>query len=360
VVYALFVADLKMIYRDRQALFWALAFPLIFLVIFALFDFEGPVSVRIAVVDRSQNEVSQEFLANLGTLEMLEIETETDEAAARQRIAEGDLSYLLIVPEGLSTSAGATGDTVSLTLVFDEDRVITNQMVAGLVQRFLGEANLSLQGVRPLMDLRTEGISGRQVSYFDFLLPGLVGMGVMTFSIIGMASVLTLYRQQRILRRIQATPLRVRTFFAAQILAWLVLSLGQAAIILLAGTIIFGARVYGNVAWVVPLVILANLTFLNLGFIVGSIAKTVNAASGLGNAVAMPMMFLSGVFFPTDSLPTIMARVVAYLPLSPMLEAMRGVLLDANPLYEYPAQLALLVAWVVVTGVVAIRAFRFD
>ena len=75
-----------------------------------------------------------------------------------------------------------------------------------------------------------------------------------------------------------------------------------------------------------PLAVLANLTFLNLGFIVGSIAKTVQAASGLGNAVAMPMMFLSGVFFPTENLPTILARVVAYLSLSPMLEAMRGVL----------------------------------
>ncbi len=360
ILFALVVANLKLIYRDRQALFWALAFPLIFLVIFALFDFEGPTSVEIAVLDHSQNDISRELVADLETLDMLELETGADEAAARQRIADGELGYLLIIPEGLAPAGGAAQAPASLTLVFDENRVMTNQMVEGLVLRFLDGANLRLQGVRPFLALQKEGINGRQVSYFDFLLPGFVGMGVMTFSIIGMASVLTLYRQQRILRRIQATPLRVRTFFTAQVLAWLVLSLGQASIILLAGTVIFGARVYGNYAWVVPLVVLANLTFLNLGFIVGSIAKTVNAASGLGNAVAMPMMFLSGVFFPTDNLPTILARTVAYLPLSPMLEAMRGVLLDAQPLYNYPAQLALLAAWVVVTGVIAIRVFKFD
>jgi ABC-type polysaccharide/polyol phosphate export permease len=107
-------------------------------------------------------------------------------------------------------------------------------------------------------------------------------------------------------------------------------------------------------------VVLANLTFLNLGFIVGSLAKTVNAANGLANAVAMPMMFLSGVFFPTDTLPAILAAVVKYLPLSPMLEAMRGVLLDARPLWEFPGQLALLAAWVAVTGMVAVRTFRFQ
>ena len=358
---ALFIANIKLIYRDRQALFWALAFPLIFLLIFALFDFERTDPVSLAVLDRSENELSQALIANLEKLELLEVEAADGESEARQRIEDGDLSYLLLIPEGLSPDSirSRTGP-LALTLVYDENRVITNQMVSGLIQRFLDGANLSLQGVEPLLALQAEGVKGRGVSYFDFLLPGLVGMGIMNFSITGMASVLTLYRQQKILRRIQATPLRVRTFFTAQILAWLVLSLAQTAIILLAGTVVFGARIYGNVLWVVPLVVLANLTFLNIGFIVGSVAKTVSAASGLGNAVALPMMFLSGVFFPTESLPTVLATVVGYLPLTPMLEAMRGVLLDADPLTAYPAQVGLLALWVVITGVIGVRSFRFQ
>ena len=84
------------------------------------------------------------------------------------------------------------------------------------------------------------------------------------------------------------------------------------------------------------------------------------AADGLANAVAMPMMFLSGTFFPTETLPGVLANVVKYLPLSPLLVAMRGVALDATPFWEYPTELAVLGAWIVVTSVVAVKVFRFS
>ena len=348
----LVLANLKLIYRDRQAAFWTIAFPLIFLLIFGLFNFNNLDPVEVVVVDHADNEISQGLIEDLDSLELLDVEEGTDEAAARQEVADGDARYLLIIPEGL--------DPGTLTLIYDESQFQTNQLVEGLIRRFLDGANLSLQGVDPLLRLQSEGVQGRPVAYFDFLLPGLIGMGVMTFSIIGMGTTLAQYRQQRILRRIQATPLRVRTFFIAQVLAWLVLSLVQTAIIMTAGTVIFSATIYGNYFWVLPLVILANLTFLNLGFIVGSLSKSVQAASGLGNFITMPMMFFSGVFFPSDSLPAVLSNAVKYLPLTPLLEALRGVLLDAQPLWDFPAQLALLVGWVLVTAVIAMRVFRFE
>ena len=252
---SLVLANLKLIYRDRQAGFWAIAFPLIFLLIFGLFNFDD---------------------------------------------------------------------------------------------------------LEPLFHLNELGIQGKPVGYFDFLLPGIIGMGVMTFSIIGMGTTIAQYRQQRILRRIQATPLKVRTFFIGQVLAWLILSLVQTAIIMGAGTVIFRAVIYGNYIWAVPLVLLANLTFLNLGFIVGSLSKSVQAASGLGNLFTMPMMFFSGVFFPTDNLPSIMAYAVKYLPLTPLLEALRGVLLASQPLSDFPTQLVVLGSWVLVTAVIAVKTFKFE
>ena len=252
---ALVLANLKLIYRDRQAAFWAIAYPLIFLLIFGLFD---------------------------------------------------------------------------------------------------------LDALEPLLHLDGHGVQGEPLGYFDFLLPGILGMGVMTFSIIGMGTTIAQYRQQRILRRIQSTPLNVRTFFIGQVLAWLILSLVQTAIIMSAGTVIFSAVVYGNYIYAVPLILLANLTFLNFGFIVGSLAKSVQAASGLGNLITMPMLFFSGVFFATDNLPSIMAYVVKYLPLTALLEALRGVLLAAQPLSDFPAQLMLLVSWVVVTAIIAVKTFKFE
>ncbi len=106
--------------------------------------------------------------------------------------------------------------------------------------------------------------------------------------------------------------------------------------------------------------LLANIAFLNLGVIVGSLSKNVNAANGLANVIAMPMMFFSGVFFPTTSLPWIMPQVVKLLPLTPLLDALRGVVLEAKPLWAFPWELGLLGLWVLATSVVAVRVFRFS
>ena len=80
----------------------------------------------------------------------------------------------------------------------------------------------------------------------------------------------------------------------------------------------------------------------------------------MGNAVALPMVFLSGVFFDKEDLPSALAVVVEYLPLSPMLDALRGVALDAQPLWDFTSELALLGAWLAVGSVVAVRVFKFN
>ena len=176
----------------------------------------------------------------------------------------------------------------------------------GAVSSFVDGANLQLAQapVRLALEVRGAGDSeaSGDTSYIDFLLPGLAVWGVMSFSIIGLATTIAVYREKRILIRIQSTPLKVRVFVVAQVLASLLLSIVQAAIILAVGMAIFSVSIpLSQAPQLCVLILMGNLVFLNLGFIVGAFSKTVAAASGLGNAVSLPLMFLSGVFFPTDS-----------------------------------------------------------
>ena len=353
----LIVANLKMLVRNRQALFWAIAFPLIFVFVFGLFNVGKLSTSTIAIIDYAQDDLSRELVQNLGQIEIFEIEERQDEAEARKEVEDGDLRFLLIIPQGLATAI-ANNSPTSITLVFDEGNLISGAVIR-VVERFLDQVNLSLVGAPTLLELHPQGILARQLDYFDFLLPGLVGMGVMTFSIIGIATAMALYREQKILKRILATPLRVRTFFAAMVIAYLVVSVVQTAIIFAAGVILFDAHVFGNYLEIGLLIVLGNLIFLSIGFIVGALAKNVQAASGLGNAVALPMMFLSGAFFPTEDLPDILSTIVGYLPLTPLLDALRGVALDAKSFWEFPQEMTLLAVWVVASSLVAVRVFRF-
>jgi len=356
------VANFKIIFRDRQALFWALIFPLIFVVVFGLLRLDEPLKTTIAVVDKSNDSVSWSLIEKIRKIELLEPDLNMDEQNARKDIQSGAIDFVLLIPEKLAQSVQDPNpaEPAQLTLLYDESRFENNQLILGVMQQLVDQINMSLQEAVPLVRLESEGIQARTIRYFDFLLPGFIGMGVMIYAIISMSSIVALYRQQKIFKRLLTTPLKVRTFFAGQIIAYLLVSLVQAAIIMAAGVFLFNAHIYGNILWVFVLVLFSNIIFLNLGFLVGTMASRVEAANGFASAIVIPMMFLSGIFFSTENLPGVLHTAVQYLPLTPLLDALRGVVIYAEPFWAYPWEIGILSIWIVVTSVAAVRMFRFN
>jgi ABC-2 type transport system permease protein len=352
----LFWSSLRLIYRDKQALFWALAFPVIFAVVFGLFDFTRRPDLSVALAASKASPVAQSLEAGLKKAGSFKVYW-SNEVTARRDLKEGRVNVVLVVPNSGPPAQAAPQRIQFLYSGRNADR---NQYASSAIGQVVDAANLKLAGVsEPPLVVDPKAVSAKTIDYFDFLLPGLVGMGVMNFAIVGMAVALARFREQRILRRILATPLRPIRFLVAQVSARLLLSLVQAALILAVGVFLLGAHVYGNVAWVFVLVTAANLIFLNIGFAVAGRSPTSDAAQGVGAVVAIPMMFLSGVFFPPDSLPRAMASIVRYLPLTPLIAGMRKVVLDGASLAGTMPELALLGAWIVVSFIFAACSFRF-
>jgi ABC-2 type transport system permease protein len=347
-------ASVKMLYRDRQSLFWVLAFPVIFTVVFGLFDFTASPEARFVVVAEGETPVSEALVTGLRRTESFTVETADDPGQARGRLRDGEVDVVLAIP------ATAPEGSTAVELVYNESNADVNSFALGAVERLVNGLNLRLAGVTsPPVTVEEEGVAGRTVEYYDFLLPGLVAMGVMNFSITGMSVAIAQYREKRILKRILATPLRPSRFLAAQVLARLALAVVQAALILAVGVYGFGAQIYGNVVWIFVLATVANLIFLNIGFAIAGRVANPDAAQGVASAVALPMMFLSGVFFPTDTLPSILQSVVRFLPLTPLIDALRTVSLEGLSITETGPQLLLLGSWVLASFAIAGAAFRF-
>ena len=353
------LASLKMLYRDRQSLFWALAFPVIFAVVFGLFDFTDSPEATFEIVGGSGSPVSEALADGLGRTESFTVERGDELQQARARLEDGEVDVVLSVPDAPAVP-GDPAPRTSIELLYNESNADVNQFALGAVDRVVNGLNLRLAGVTsPPVTIDAEGVAGKTVDYYDFLLPGLVAMGVMNFSITGMSIAIAQYREKRILKRILATPLPPSRFLAAQVLARLALAVVQAALILAVGVFVFGATVYGNVLWIFVLVTVANLIFLNIGFAIAGRVANPDAAQGVASAVALPMMFLSGVFFPTDTLPRVLQSVVAFLPLTPLIEALRTVSVEGLPISEAGSQLLLLGAWVLASFAIAGVLFRF-
>jgi ABC-2 type transport system permease protein len=345
----LFGASAKMLYRDKQALFWALAFPVIFAVVFGLFDFEQTPEVKIDLVGETASPVYGAMGQGLGSIDTFVVKERADLGASTTRLDDGDTDVVVAVQ--------GTG----VEVLYNETNFQTNQFAITAIERIVDRVNLEAAGVsEPTVTLEASGVAATDVSYYDFLLPGLVAMGVMNASIIGMAVAISRFREQKILRRILATPLAPIRFLSAQVGARLVLSVVQSALILAVGIFVFGAELQGSLLWLFVLVTFANLIFLNLGFAAAGRAKNPDAAQGIANAIALPMMFLSGTFFPTETLPVIVQWIVKFLPLTPLLEAIRMVSVEGEPITAASTQIAALTVWVVASYFIANRMFRFE
>ncbi len=211
-----------------------------------------------------------------------------------------------------------------------------------------------------LFDLRFDTMPGvgAQGNYFDFVLPGLLAMGLMNFALVGIAAAVARYREMRILKRITATPLRPANFIAGQVGAYLLIAMGQTLVMLSAG-VLLGAQVNGNWLFILVLAAMGNMIFLSAGFAVAGRAGSVDAATNLAGLLTIPLMFLTGLFFPVETMPTAMQNVVEWLPMTPLVEGMRRISLEGASLTDLGSQIAMLGAWVAVTFALARASFRF-
>lgn len=356
-------ANIKMLLRDREALFWALMFPLAFVFVFGLFDVGKTDPYRMAIIDLANSPMSRSIQAELSHFDLLHIDREfSSESEGKQAVEQGLVESALIIPSDFSniTDASDRNKPVMVSLYFDRNTLQSNQLVVGAVNQALSRANFKLSNAPQIINLNPQMVEGPDITYFDEVLIGLVGMGVMFNSILVIGVKLTSYRQQNILRRILVTPLKVRNYFASVVLTHMLLSLVQTIIILATGILVFDGRIVSNVLWLFPIIILANLVFLNIGFSIGGWSRSPAAASGLGNIIVMPMMFFSGTFFSTSSLPSFLPDLVKILPLTPALDALRSVGIYGDPLWKTWPELLMLTGWAIVSAGIAIKAFRFD
>lgn len=345
----LFVASTKILFRDRQSLFWAMVFPLLFTVIFSLFARSGGGGTIVIVADQP-SPISEAIESAFDQSDAIELEKSEDFEAASKEVQEGKKAMAIHV-----TSPGAP-----IVVVYDQNNSQVTPLLLGALRQVVDAANLAAAGVeRPAYVLDQRGLAARDVSAYDFYLPGFVALGVMNFAIVGVAGSITQYREQKILRRIRAAPVKPVNFLGAQVLARVTLSIIQIAVIIGVG-LMMGAHIYGSLPLMFVFGAVGNLIFLNIGFVVAGQAKTVDSAQGAANAIAVPMMFLAGVFFPIAMLPPVLQTILKFLPLTPLVSAMRKIALEAAGVGQLGGEIVLLSAWIVVSFVAAVALFRFD
>ncbi len=231
-------------------------------------------------------------------------------------------------------------------------------VVLNFVNSYLTEASFEIQKTKKIFQIEEEKTNTRNLTYFDFVMIGLIGMALMNASIQGVSISMAKYREDKILKRIITTPIKPWLFITAEVLSRLILNLFQVALILVIAIYFFGAHIYGSILLIFLFSLLGAVLFQALGFAVASMTKTTDAAQGMAMSISIPMMFLAGVFFPIDQLPGWLASIVQYLPLAPLLRMIRQIALENSSPFAEPANIIIVIVWIILLLIIAGYKFR--
>lgn len=366
----LYMANVREFVRDRSALFWTAAFPVMFILIFGtIFSGGNDISFSIGLVNED-GAASERLVESLKEIDVFEITTESrkDELAA---LEDGDRSAVIVIPQGTGAALGnalaalgdgsGSPDSAQLEVYYDPADQNTSQIVLNIIDKVVAGMNEGITGVAPVLTVETREVTSTDLRSIDYLLPGILAMSLMQLGLFGTAAPLVSLREKGVLRRMGATPLSRTTLLVSQVAFRMTLAFLQTAILIGVGMAAFDVQIeLANLPAIVGTVLFGAGMFITLGYFLSTLANTEEALQGI---VALPnflFMFLSGIFWPVDFMPNWIRPLVDVIPLTYLGDLLRKVMIGAGSYFSAERSLLVLGIWLAVCTVLALRFFKWE
>ena len=364
---ALTIASLKMYFGNRQALFWALFFPLLIMIIFGIMNFDGYNAPEVGVNDAAQNDASRALIQALkgGENEVLEVTTSTIEEIQHDLQFSGSRAAILI-PENY----GVPGELAVIEVTYDQrfmqERAVVSTVIDQATDALFKEfaAVPDEFRVENSISINESFIEGQGQGFKAWLIPGIAAMAIMQTGLFTVVFTLVRFKSQGVLRRLKATPIGAAHFLAGQLTTKAIVVVLQTYVLVIVGAIVLGVSVgNGRIgAWfdLTILALLGGALFIAMGLAVSGWAKNEETAAPIANIISMPMMFLSGVFFPLSVMPDWLTRWSQYLPLTYLADGMRAITVEGASITTLGSELLGLGIWIIVVFIIATKMFRWE
>jgi ABC-2 type transport system permease protein len=363
--------SIKSYYRNRSAMFFSLLVPLLIMVIFGLLNLGGnSTSERVGVVDQAQNPTSQHIVDSLKKVEVLKLDFGS-QASETDALKKGDRALVVVLPADLGATQACPPRApascrpglkpVNVPIYTNKSKPQDAQIATAIVNQFFAQAGFAALG-QPggLFKPAVQDLPGQNVTYTDFLVPGIIALSIMQTGIFSVAFAFVQQKQTGVLRRLMATPMKVSQFLGAQVITRLLMAAVQVAILLIVGVAAFHFHLAGNVLELMLACVLGSAIFIAIGFAISGYAKDEQAVPALANLLVLPMMFLSGIFFSRDSMPGWLHSLSDFLPLTYVVDAIRSIAVNGSHLWNLSSDMLGIAAWLVITILIAIRLFRWE
>lgn len=328
--------------REPEAIFWTFLFPILMTAGLGIAFRSKPVeAVPVAVLATAPR--AGDVAAQLAGSELIALEA-LDDSAAALALRTGRVA-LVVVPAANGAVEYRYDDT-------RPDAVAARRVVDDALQRAAGRGDPVA-----VSDTRVREPGSR---YIDFVVPGLLGMGLMGSGIWGIGFAIVDARRKRLLKRLVATPMPKTAFLASFAVSRLVLLVLEAGVLLVFAAVAFGVPFRGSFVALALICLTAALMFGTIGLLVAARPRTLEGVSGLMNLTMVPMWVFSGVFFSAERFPDVVQPFVQALPLTAVNDALRANMLEGATFLQLVPELAIIVAWMIACFALAMRIFRWQ
>ena len=322
--------------REPEAVFWAIFFPVV-------------LSAGLGIAFRG------------GSIEVVTVATTSAAVAEALRTEPG------FAVEELS------GDAARTALRTGKIVLLAESSANGGVTYHYDDTSPQGRSARILADRAVQRAAGRQdpvttddalvrepgTRYIDFLVPGLVGLGIMSNAVWGLGFSIVDARRRKLTKRLLATPMSKTSYLMSYLIWRMMILVVEVGVPVGFGAWAFGVPVRGSILDLVVISVLASLAFSSLGLLIACRARTIEGVSGLMNLVQVPMWILSGVFFSAQRFPDVVQPIIKALPLTAVIDALRGHMLQGAGLATLWPELTTLVVWMVACFAIALSLFRW-
>jgi ABC-type multidrug transport system permease subunit len=325
--------------REPEAMFWSFVFPILMTIALGIaFSSRSEERFIVGVADSAGSEQVRAALARDARFTVRDVD-----ASAVDRAVRDGTAAVVVVPGNppVYRFDGARAESQAARLAVD-----------AALQRAAGRNDAFVATEQPVT------IAGSR--YIDWVIPGLLGMGIMSTGMWSVGFSIVTARSRKLLKRFVATPM-VRPYYLASFVVSRFMFLSIEAIVLMAFAFFsFNVTIHGSLLTFAIVCVVGALGFGGMALLVASRARTIEAISGLLNFVMLPMWIVSGVFFASSNFPDVAQPLIQSLPLTALIDALRAVTNDGRSLAAVAPDLGILAAWGSVSFAVALKIFRWQ
>ena len=370
--------ELLSLKRHPGRLISIIAFPIIMILLFGYGMGGEMTDLPIVVVSQSHGDLTDLTLDTIKTTEtykVVEVIDDLDEG--KELVDSGEVKAAIILPSDYDDNSS---QQKAVTLYLDSSDQMAAQILDSSIQAIFSRlSNIvasqtsvtnqsadvdqslshSFNNFKDDISLHINRIYGN-IKYIDFLVPAVLGMTLMMSCMMGMGATIAGERETGELARLFMTPTSVSTVIGGKIVAKLLIELVRAIILILMAILLFHVSIKGGVLQTFLVLVVGGLCFVGFGMMLSARTSTQEDYVQLVMPFSMPMMFISGVFYPIETMPWILQKIAYIFPLTYLNDAMRGVMLKGQTLGDVWLDLAVLLGFTALFFILGVKRFNRD